>query len=654
MLSVYGALICLVASAQQPTRAQIDSLYGIWCDTTKAEYLREVILARVFAADTTLREEQASRLARTGSMPGLSDKQRKRQLAMAFHARGIERSRSGQIDSALTWHDRAGELCAECGDRMGAVNAQCFMADCYLQYGRYTEAVRTMQPAAQQYLLLGDTMLAMDALWSIADALGQQGNSQGALRIYKQALDLLGAKQPYRQSQFLLGTAGALVTAGELDTAIIVMDQAQRLLDINPTHDPAKDLDVMRAHVHLLQGECGKALSILEPLLAAVDPNGEMPPNTPYRFAYAAEAHLCIGHGEQAIRLAREGLRISELYGLPVHRLENMRVLADAYEQVGDIPKAFMMSKRYHALKDSTYNAVAATAANNTVLAAEFQREQIADSVHVAVLHAQEQAEARTVLERERTRRNIFLFAGLGLAVFGAVVFRQRRRIQQALHRSDELLLNILPEEVAKELKAKGEADAQLIEHVTVLFTDFKGFTAMSEQLSPKALVKDIHECFSAFDHIMAKHGIEKIKTIGDAYMAAGGLPTPNNTHAHDVVNAAFEIRDFIAEGKALKIAKGLPYFEIRIGVHTGPVVAGIVGVKKFAYDIWGDTVNTASRMESSGEVGQVNISESTYALVKDETGLAFTSRGKVQAKGKGEMEMYFVEQRTAHCEHRS
>ncbi|MBK8498035.1 MAG: hypothetical protein IPL52_04270 [Flavobacteriales bacterium] len=142
----------------------------------------------------------------------------------------------------------------------------------------------------------------------------------------------------------------------------------------------------------------------------------------------------------------------------------------------------------------------------------------------------------------------------------------------------------------------------------------------------------------------MEKHGIEKIKTIGDAYMAAGGLPTPNRTHALDVLRAALEIRDFIAEGKARKAALGLPYFEIRIGVHTGSVVAGIVGVKKFQYDIWGDTVNTASRMESSGEVGRVNISEATYALVKGEPGLTFISRGKVQAKGKGEMEMYFVE----------
>jgi class 3 adenylate cyclase len=241
---------------------------------------------------------------------------------------------------------------------------------------------------------------------------------------------------------------------------------------------------------------------------------------------------------------------------------------------------------------------------------------------------------------------------------------RSRTEIQKEKEVSEGLLLNILPAEVAQELKRNGAAEARSIDEVTVLFTDFKGFTAMSEVVGPKDLVHDLNECFSAFDRITEKYGIEKIKTIGDAYMAAGGLPTPNTTHATDVIKAALEMRDFIAEGKARKIAAGLPYFEIRIGVHTGPVVAGIVGVKKFQYDIWGDTVNTASRMESSGEVGQVNISEATYRSVvgsqlsvdghgegsrtsNDQPlttpAFVFTPRGKVQAKGKGEMEMYFV-----------
>lgn len=224
------------------------------------------------------------------------------------------------------------------------------------------------------------------------------------------------------------------------------------------------------------------------------------------------------------------------------------------------------------------------------------------------------------------------------------MVTERTEQLTNEKQKSDNLLRNILPEEVANELKQTGEAEAKQFNNVTVLFTDFRGFTTMSEKLAAKDLVKDLHECFSAFDRIVEQHGLEKIKTIGDAYMAAGGLPSTNDTHAADATRAAFAMRDFVEEGKQRKIAKGLPYFEIRIGIHTGPVVAGIVGVKKFQYDIWGDTVNTASRMESSGEVNKINISLSTYQYIKDASEFIFESRGKIEAKNKGALEMYFVE----------
>jgi len=250
---------------------------------------------------------------------------------------------------------------------------------------------------------------------------------------------------------------------------------------------------------------------------------------------------------------------------------------------------------------------------------------------------------AEQEVQRQRTQRNVLLgFGAFGL-LFAVVDLRRRRRIKQELARSEALLLNILPEEVANELKAKGHADAKHFDNVTILFTDFKGFTEASEKLSPQELVEELNTCFKAFDGIITARGIEKIKTIGDAYMCAGGLPVPSSSTPGGVVQAALEMQAFMIARKKERDAARMPFFEMRVGIHTGPVVAGIVGVKKFAYDIWGDTVNTASRMESSGEVGQVNISEATYELVKNEPGLTFTPRGKVQAKGKGEMEMYFV-----------
>ena len=225
----------------------------------------------------------------------------------------------------------------------------------------------------------------------------------------------------------------------------------------------------------------------------------------------------------------------------------------------------------------------------------------------------------------------------------GQKVAERTAELVKQKDRSDKLLLNILPAEIAEELKEKGSAEAQLIKFATVLFTDFQGFTTISEDLTPQELVHEVNLCFSEFDHIMERHNIEKIKTIGDAYMAAGGLPTVNETHAIDAVEAALEIQAFMNNLAEEKKKLNEPYFEARIGIHTGPVVAGIVGVKKYQYDIWGDTVNTANRMESSGAPGMINISATTYEILKDHEEYEFESRGKIEAKGKGLMEMYFV-----------
>ena len=197
-------------------------------------------------------------------------------------------------------------------------------------------------------------------------------------------------------------------------------------------------------------------------------------------------------------------------------------------------------------------------------------------------------------------------------------ISRQKELIETEKKKSDDLLLNILPQEVAEELKAYGKAKARSYENVAVMFTDFKNFTKVAERLSPEALVSEIDLYFRKFDEITSKYNIEKIKTIGDAYMCASGLPLANPNAAEDMVNAAIEIMDFVQEMIKVKTEQGKETFNLRIGIHCGPVVAGIVGMKKFAFDIWGDTVNIAARMEQNSEAGRINISEATFIQVKD------------------------------------
>ena len=221
------------------------------------------------------------------------------------------------------------------------------------------------------------------------------------------------------------------------------------------------------------------------------------------------------------------------------------------------------------------------------------------------------------------------------------LVEERTQELRQEKEKSEELLLNILPRETAKELIDRGEATPKHYDQVTILFTDFQAFTKSAANITPQELVSTLNECFTAFDEIIGRHNLEKIKTIGDAYMCAGGIPTENRTNPEDAVGAAIEMRNWINHWNAARQLAGKDMWEARIGLHTGELIAGVIGKKKFAYDVWGDAVNLAARMETNSEAGKINISNATFQLVKERFECA--SRGEIEVKGKGLMEMYFV-----------
>ena len=333
----------------------------------------------------------------------------------------------------------------------------------------------------------------------------------------------------------------------------------------------------------------------------------------------------------KAERLAKE---LNSLYDLE----EIYKGQAFTYLKLSDFKNASTYQSLLLAIKDSIYY----READNKLQATEF---------NFNLQKKQSQIDLQEVsIARQKLARNAFI-AGFGLILVIAMIlyrnYRNKIKINRLLDTQkaqiETLLSNILPTEVSRELQVTGEATPRYYESVTVLFTDFKGFTTIADSLSPQQVVAELSECFTTFDNITEKHGLEKIKTIGDAYMCAGGIPVVNTHHPVSMVKAAIEIVHYMRHKNLKRTMNGEVPWDIRIGIHTGPLVAGVVGRKKYAYDIWGSTVNIASRLESNGEPGQINVSAATYELIKDHFDCSY--RGKVFAKNVGDIDMYFVKE---------
>ena len=573
----------------------------------------------------------------------------------AYSQLGFAYSTLTKYDTAISFFDKAISGFKKLKDSVGLGESFSNKGMAYDYMGKNALALENYFEALKIHRALGDIESEMSNLMNIGNVYGTVGEREKSMEYYYKAIEInkeLGFE--YDEALIYINIAVEFATAEEYDSALYFNKKAIALLE---------DLedDLLVAHtvennggIYLEQKKYNDALRELNKsgkvfdsigdkryvvtnlhakgttfLSVATDTVGFKADKTLFSANKSSNLKTAIKYLEASKAIYDGGeiediVEMSELYG----------DLYQAYEAKGDIEKAYSYYKEYNVLVDS-------------ILAQEDDKKIAQLEGQMALDVKNKELELQKLLVAKKRNERGFLIAGIALLVIviGIVFYNYRQRgitnklLAEEKHKSEDLLHNILPEEVASELKDRGATTAQHFDRVTVLFTDFVGFTKAGERMTSQELVDELHACFKAFDEITGKYDIEKIKTIGDAYLAVCGLPVTDQHHAEKCVNAAIDILHFMKDRRE---KLGDKTFEIRIGVHSGDVVAGIVGVKKFAYDIWGDTVNTAARMESKSEPGKINISQTTYELVQDK--FACNYRGELEAKNKGKLKMYFIE----------
>jgi adenylate cyclase len=545
----------------------------------------------------------------------------------------------------------------------------------YYMQGKYIEAINTWQQSLAMYDSVGDKAGVANIYSNLGAIYFNQSDEANALEHYLKSLKIA------EEMNDSLRIATACINIGAVyfdkpstrDKALTYYLRALPIAEGLGDQDAIGTTTTNLGEIYFAKNQDSLALHYFNRSLKALEGSE----NIPYTLNNIGKVYQKEGNFEMAVKNHTEAYEISQKLDARLDMTQSLLGLASTYQKKGDLKLAIATYKKTEALARSLdaikelkeiYEGLSLSYSRQSDFSNAFKYQNLLIGIKDTIYNIdtdkklsgllfnfemekkQGQIDLLTKdkelkeldLQRQKVIKNV-TFGGLAMVLlFLGVVMMQKKKITEAKQRSDELLLNILPEETAEELKETGTAKAKSFDMVTVMFTDFKNFTQASEKLSAEELVEEINVCYSEFDRIITKYGIEKIKTIGDSYMCAGGIPVSNGTHPVDVVKAGLEMQQFIEENKKQRIARDEPFFDLRLGIHTGPVVAGIVGIKKFAYDIWGDTVNTASRMESSGQIGKVNISGPTYELVKDH--FECTYRGKIEAKNKGQIDMYFVE----------
>lgn len=501
--------------------------------------------------------------------------------------------------------------------------------------GEYHKSVDFLFKAAEMAEKLNlDIKLAITNV-EIGNTYSENKNSTLAFQYYDRGLELLkAAGEPLLIGQTLYNIGDDLIIKNEIDSALVFTERARKIFrEHNKKAYEAYSLGNL-GRIYAKKGDRERAERYLNQAIRILEKIPDYNAMTDFLVSLA-DISMERGQTQDAIRYAETSLAAAQNYGLKSD-LRNVHLkLATIYEKAGDTEEAFNHYKKFVLYKDSIRNIESIE--NMANLRSNFE---IARKENEVDLLKQREKNQKTIVIASIVAFTLILMIAFGLYRRNKFIGRTKKIIEHEKNRSEVLLLNILPQETAKELKEHGKVQPKKFDDVTILFTDFKNFTHYAENLSPEELVKSVDFYFSEFDRIIEKYGLEKIKTVGDAYMCAAGVPFPVEDHAVKTVAAACEMIQFVEKAKKID-SENETRFEMRIGINSGPVIAGVVGTKKFAYDIWGDTVNIASRMESSSLEGKINISEFTYEQVKHQFDCEY--RGEILAKSKGQMKMYFV-----------
>ncbi|MFZ4931661.1 adenylate/guanylate cyclase domain-containing protein [Chryseobacterium sp. Mn2064] len=558
----------------------------------------------------------------------------------------ISYSLQGNYLLSLTYFEKSISEYKKVGYKLGISSVTNNMGGTYYYLGKFPQALSCYQKVLDIQKEIKDPKTIAITTQNIGGIYSKLEDYTNALKYYRKAYNVYTKINDVKAiAQNLNSTGSIQVRLKDFDTANKNLTKALQIA--NKENDKQIKIEVLNnlGTLFFELSDYSKALDYFNnTLVLATEMNSQQ---------YIGDSQVAIGNiftqqgkNREAIEKCKKGFDIAEKISSIFLKKDACDCLYKSYKSLGNSEIALSYYEKANILEDSLNS----KETSNRMMNMEFQKQQLTDSIsYVKKEHAIQIKHKEEVQKKEEQRNVIIISLGFILVLAGGLWSRLNfvRKSSKALKiekdRSEQLLLNILPEEIAEELKQKGSVNARDFNLVSILFTDFKSFTQTAEKMTPQSLVEEINVCFKAFDMISEKYHIEKIKTIGDSYMAAGGIPKPDHNSLKNIVLAGLEMQDFMIKRKEENVKMAKPAFEMRLGIHAGPIVAGIVGVKKFQYDVWGDTVNTASRLESNGMVGKVNISESLYLLIKNETCFNFEYRGNIQAKGKGELKMYFV-----------